>query len=64
MEELQSLISQVWLVWFLVLFSGILVWAYWPSRRARLNNDCAKIPLLDDAEPLPLRGRGAAQMKR
>ncbi|ASG20453.1 MULTISPECIES: cbb3-type cytochrome oxidase subunit 3 [Nitrospirillum] len=57
MEEFHALISQVWLLWFVALFSGIGIWAYWPSRRRRLD-ECARIPLLDDADhPLPERRR-------
>ncbi|WP_044561658.1 cbb3-type cytochrome c oxidase subunit 3 [Azospirillum sp. B4] len=62
MQELHALMSQVWLLWFVALFTGIGVWAYWPSRRRRLDA-CARIPLLDDAEPLPPGARNASMKK-
>ncbi|WP_191083677.1 cbb3-type cytochrome c oxidase subunit 3 [Roseococcus microcysteis] len=31
--ELQWLFSTLWVVWFFVLFGGILIWTLKPSRR-------------------------------
>ncbi|MCX8132818.1 MAG: CcoQ/FixQ family Cbb3-type cytochrome c oxidase assembly chaperone [Roseococcus sp.] len=33
MSELQPLFSTLWVVWFFLLFAGILVWVMRPSRR-------------------------------
>jgi cytochrome c oxidase cbb3-type subunit 4 len=33
MSELQSLFSTLWVVWFFVLFGGILIWTLRPSKR-------------------------------
>lgn len=33
MLELQSLFSTLWVVWFFLLFGGILIWVFRPSRR-------------------------------
>ncbi|WP_114393679.1 cbb3-type cytochrome oxidase subunit 3 [Oleisolibacter albus] len=46
MSELYPLLQQIWIVWFVVLFSGIVVWAFWPTRRRRLE-DQGNIPLRD-----------------
>lgn len=40
----QTLFSILWVVWFFLLFSGILLWTLWPSRRRRLQEH-AQIPL-------------------
>lgn len=39
-------LKTLWVVWFFVLFAGIVVWALWPSRRARLEAH-GSIPLRD-----------------
>lgn len=50
MYELLPLLKQLWLVWFLVLFLGIVFWAFRPSARRRFEAD-AMIPLNDDPSP-------------
>jgi len=40
----------LWVVWLMLVFLGIVAWAYWPSRRKTLAHD-AGIPLRDD-DPL------------
>ena len=50
MHEIYILLRELWLLWFMVLFTGIVVWAFWPSRRTILQ-DHANIPLRDDASP-------------
>ncbi|MCK8784772.1 cbb3-type cytochrome c oxidase subunit 3 [Roseomonas sp. NAR14] len=47
---LYPLLRTIWIVWFFVLFVGILAWALWPGRRQRLQQ-LADIPLRDDARP-------------
>ena len=44
LHSLYALASSLWVVWFMVLFTGICVWAFWPSRRARFE-DHGRIPL-------------------
>jgi cytochrome c oxidase cbb3-type subunit 4 len=34
MHEFQPLFSTLWVVWFFLLFGGILIWVMRPSRRA------------------------------
>jgi cytochrome c oxidase cbb3-type subunit 4 len=49
------LLKQLWSVWFTLVFTGIVLWAWWPSRRASLQAQ-ALIPLRDDP---PVVGRSA-----
>jgi len=34
MLEWQSLFSTLWVVWFFILFGGILIWTLRPTKRA------------------------------
>jgi len=43
------LLRQLWVLWFVVLFVGIVAWAFWPSNKARLEAQ-ARIPLDDDRD--------------
>lgn len=43
LAEYQGLFATLWVVWFFVLFSGILAWTLRPSRRRGLQ-DHAEIP--------------------
>lgn len=45
--EIYPLIRSLWNVWFTVLFLGIVAWAFWPKRKARLEEH-ATIPLRND----------------
>lgn len=47
MEWFYALASSLWVVWFTVLFTGIVTWAYWPSKRKALEEH-RYIPLRDD----------------
>lgn len=40
-------LRQMWVVWFMLLFVGIVAWAFWPSNRERLERQ-GRIPLDDD----------------
>jgi cytochrome c oxidase cbb3-type subunit 4 len=46
-ESLPELLRPMWLVWLSVIFLGIVVWAFWPRNRAKLEGYGA-IPLRDD----------------
>jgi cytochrome c oxidase cbb3-type subunit 4 len=39
--------NALWPLWLMILFLGIVAWAYWPKRKARLEKD-AQIPLRED----------------
>ena len=47
MHELYATLKSLWVVWFTALFIGIVLWAYWPRRKAEME-DHAQIPLRDD----------------
>lgn len=46
MHAFYSLMSSLWVVWFFMLFAGIVAWAFWPSRRATFERH-GRIPLND-----------------
>ncbi|MDX1711160.1 MAG: cbb3-type cytochrome c oxidase subunit 3 [Rhodovibrionaceae bacterium] len=48
LEEIVYWARQLWVLWLMLLFLGIVVWAYWPGRRKRMQEH-ARIPLEDDA---------------
>lgn len=39
--------KQLWQVWGVVVFLGLMTWALWPSRKAEMDH-CARIPLDDE----------------
>lgn len=44
-----ALLKQLWVLWFALLFLGIVVWAFWPGNKARLEAQ-GRIPLDDDRD--------------
>jgi len=42
-------VEQLWVVWLLLLFAGIIVWVYLPRNRKKMD-DAASIPLRDDPD--------------
>ncbi len=46
-NEIYSLLASAWNVWFTAVFVGIVVWAFWPKRRERLEQ-YGSIPLQND----------------
>lgn len=45
--SLYPLLRSLWVVWFFLLFGGIVAWTLWPSRRRRLEEHGA-IPLRNE----------------
>lgn len=45
--QISSAAASLWVVWFFVLFIGVIVWAYWPKRRSTLEGH-GQIPLRGD----------------
>lgn len=45
-HQLHGLLTTVWVVWFFVLFTGIVLWAFRPARQERFERARA-IPLRD-----------------
>lgn len=51
MDGIYEFIRSLWVVWLLLLFAGIVVYALWPGNRRKFSR-AARIPL-DDDEDLP-----------
>lgn len=47
--DLYQLAGQLWVVWLVLLFAGIMVWTFLPRNQDRLKS-YADLPLNDDAE--------------
>ena len=47
LQELSDIPRELWVVWLLLLFAGIIVWVFWPRRKKELE-DQANIPFRDD----------------
>jgi cytochrome c oxidase cbb3-type subunit 4 len=44
-----GLLKQLWVLWFFLLFAGIVAWAFWPGNKQRLEAQ-GRIPLEDDRD--------------
>ena len=60
--ELQSLLSTLWVVWFFILFGGIVIYVMRPSKRQHFAS-LADIPFRDEAGDAP-RSRRATGPER
>ena len=49
MQDFMTFLGSLWVVWAVILFAGIVLWAFWPKNRGRFEAD-GKIPLRDDRE--------------
>ncbi len=47
LQGISDFLRQFWGLWLMLLFLGIVVWAYWPANKRRFEED-AMIPLRDD----------------
>ena len=47
MQELGEFLRRFWVVWLMLIFSGIVIWAFWPGNRTKLEEH-GRIPLDDD----------------
>jgi len=48
MDGFYEFFRQLWVVWLMLLFIGIVTWAYWPTKkRKRDMRDHADIPFRD-----------------
>lgn len=41
-----EVLRQLWVLWFMALFVGIVAWAFWPGSKRRLERH-GRIPLDD-----------------
>lgn len=49
LSELSRLAAEFWGLWLMLLFLGIVVWTFWPSRRRSAEmRDHAMIPFRED----------------
>jgi cytochrome c oxidase cbb3-type subunit 4 len=48
-EALYRFVGSLWVVWLMALFIAMVVWVFWPSRKARLEKH-GRIPLKDDEQ--------------
>jgi cytochrome c oxidase cbb3-type subunit IV len=46
-SEVMQTLRSLWLVWLVVLFAGIVWWAYRPKNKKRFEED-ARIPFKDE----------------
>ena len=49
LHALYQVVAQLWVVWLVLLFAGIVAWAYLPRNRKKMI-DNGNIPLRDDSE--------------
>ncbi len=47
MSDYYVLLKELWVVWFMILFLGIVVWVYWPGRGKQMQEH-GNIPFRDD----------------
>ena len=49
MQEFIVFMKSLWVVWFMVLFVGIVIWAYGSKRKKKME-DHGRIPFRDEDE--------------
>ena len=49
MQDFMTFLHSLWVVWAVTLFTGIVLWAFWPKNRGRFEA-YGEIPLRDDRE--------------
>ena len=49
MEGFYEFVRSSWTIWLMLLFVGIVAWAFWPRRKDDLEEK-GKIPLRDDED--------------
>ena len=49
LHALYQVVAQLWVVWLVLLFAGIVAWVYLPRNRKKMI-DNGNIPLRDDSE--------------
>jgi cytochrome c oxidase cbb3-type subunit 4 len=47
LEAVNEILTSIWTVWAVLIFAGILFWAWRPKNRKRFEKD-ARIPLNDE----------------
>lgn len=54
MTEIANFLASLWGLWMMLIFVGIIAWAFWPGSKRRLERH-GEIPLRDDDEDTPNR---------
>lgn len=49
LEATYGLLREFWVVWMVLLFVGIVIWAYWPKHKRRMEEH-GRIPFKDEGE--------------
>ncbi len=57
MQTIYDFAVQFWGIWLMLLFVGIVAWAYWPGRKGEME-DRARIPFREEDEPNGPAGGG------
>ena len=47
LDGIFDFLRSFWVVWLMGLFVGIVIWVYWPKRKAEMEEH-GRIPLEDD----------------
>ncbi|MGF1561079.1 MAG: cbb3-type cytochrome oxidase subunit 3 [Geminicoccaceae bacterium] len=47
LATISELARQLWVVWLMIIFLGIVAYAYWPRNKKKFE-DAARIPFDDD----------------
>lgn len=48
-ETVVQFFRSLWVIWVMLIFCGIVLWAYWPKNKAKIEA-MGMIPLKDDDE--------------
>lgn len=48
-QQILEVVRSLWVVWLMILFIGIVFWAYRPKNKKRFEEH-GRIPFKDDAE--------------
>ena len=43
LDTLVQVLRSFWIVWVMVFFSGVVLWAYWPRNRAKIEKVKSKL---------------------
>ena len=48
-DDFYEFVRSLWVVWLMLIFLGIVAWAYWPKRKKKLEEH-GKIPFHENGE--------------
>ena len=47
LDTVMQILRSFWIVWVMAVFTGIVLWAYWPRNRTKIESH-GMIPFQDD----------------